>query len=80
MAKFGAKKAETTPLKNNASAQKTARYQVKKQVSSEDKLCKSKQKRGKKKSSPHASGVKCASQHMDKNQDSSNVGQAEQPI
>ena len=40
--KFGAKDEETTPLKNNASAQKTARYQDKKQVSSEDKLCKSK--------------------------------------
>ena len=76
--KFGAKNAETTPLKNNASAKRTARYQDKKQVSSEDKLCKSKRKRGKKKSSPRASG-KSASQHTDKNQDSSNVGQAEQP-
>ena len=76
--KFGAKNAETTPLKNNASAIRTARYQDKKQVSSEDKLCKSKRKRGQKKSSPHASG-KSASQHTDKNQDSSNVGQAEQP-
>ena len=76
--KFGAKNAEKTPLKNNASAKSTARYQDKKQVSSEDKLCKSKRKRGKKKSSPHASG-KSASQHTDKNQDSSNVGQAEQP-
>ena len=65
-------------MKNNASARKTARYQDKKQVSSEDKLCKLKRKRGKKKSSPHASG-KSASQHTDKNQDSSNVGQAEQP-
>ena len=70
---------ETTPLKNNTSAQNTARYQDKKQVSSEDKLCKSKRKRGKKVSSPRASGVKSASQHSDKNQDSSNVGQAEQP-
>ena len=76
--KFGAKNAETTPLKNNASAKRTARYQDKKQVSSEDKLCKSKRKRGKKKSSQRASG-KSASQHTDKNQDSSNVGQAEQP-
>ena len=76
--KFGAKNAETTPLKNNASAKRTARYQDKKHVSSEDKLCKSKRKRGKKKSSPRASG-KSASQHTDKNQDSSNVGQAEQP-
>ena len=65
-------------MKNNASAKNTARYQDKKQVSSEDKLCKSKRKRGKKKSSPPASG-KSASQHTDKNQDSSNVGQAEQP-
>ena len=78
IAKFGAKNVETTPLKNNASAKTTARYQDKKQVSSEDKLCKSKRKRGKKKSSPRASG-KSASQHTDKNQDSSNVGQAEQP-
>ena len=62
----------TLPLK------KTARFQDKKQVSSEDKLCKSKRKRGKKKSS-RASGVKSASQHTDKNQDSSDVGQAEQP-
>ena len=77
IAKFGAKNEETTPLKNNASAQNTARYQDKKQVSSEDKLCKSKRKRGK--SSPHASGVKSASQHSDKNQESSNVAQAEQP-
>ena len=77
-AKFGAKNVETTPSKNNASAKTTARYQDKKQVSSEDKLCKSKRKRGKKKSSPRASG-KSASQHTDKNQDSSNVGQAEQP-
>ena len=46
--KFGAKNAETTPLKNNASAKRTARYQDKKQVSSEDKLCKSKRKRRKK--------------------------------
>ena len=37
--KFGAKNAETTPLKNNASAKRTAPYQDKKQVSSEDKLC-----------------------------------------
>ena len=65
-------------MKNNASAKRTARYQDKKQLSSEDKLCKSKRKRGKKKSSPRASG-KSASQHTDKNQDSSNVGQAEQP-
>ena len=79
IAKFGAKNEETTPLKNNASAQNTARYQDKKQVSSEDKLCKSKRKRGKKVSSPHASGVKSASQHSDKNQESSNVAQAEQP-
>ena len=71
IAKFGAKNEETTPLKNNASAQNTARYQDKKQVSSEDKLCKSKRKRGKKVSSPHASGVKSASQHPDKNQESS---------
>ena len=78
IAKFGANNVETTPLKNNASAKTTARYQDKKQVSSEDKLCKSKRKRGKKKSSPRASG-KSASQHTDKNQDSSNVGQAEQP-
>ena len=78
IAKFGAKNVETTPLKNNASAKTTARYQDKEQVSSEDKLCKSKRKRGKKKSSPRASG-KSASQHTDKNQDSSNVGQAEQP-
>ena len=78
IAKFGAKNVETTPLKNNASAKTTAHYQDKKQVSSEDKLCKSKRKRGKKKSSPRASG-KSASQHTDKNQDSSNVGQAEQP-
>ena len=34
IAKFGAKNAETTPLKNNTSAKKTARYQDKKQVSS----------------------------------------------
>ena len=53
--KFGAKNAETTPLKNNA--KRTACYQDKKQVSSEDKLCKSKRKRGKKKSSPRASGL-----------------------
>ena len=46
--KFGAKNAETTPLKNNTSAKTTAHYQDKKQVSSEDKLCKSKRKRGKK--------------------------------
>ena len=78
IAKFGAKNAETTPLKNNASAKETARYQDKKHVSSEDKLCTSKRKRGKKESSPCASG-KSASQHTDKNQDSSNVGQAEQP-
>ena len=38
IAKFGAKNVETTPLKNNASAKTTARYQDKKQVSSEDKL------------------------------------------
>ena len=76
--KFGAKNAETTPLKNNASAKRTGHYQDKKQVSSEDKLCKSKRKRGKKKSSPCASG-KSASQHTDRNRDSSNVGQAEQP-
>ena len=79
IAKFGAKNEDTTPLKDNASAQNTARYQDKKQVSSEDKLCKSKRKRGKKVSSPHASGVKSASQHSDKNQESSNVAQAEQP-
>ena len=80
IAKFGAKNEETTPLKNNASAQNTARYQDKKQVSSEDmKLCKSKRKRGKKVSSPHASGVKSESQHSDKNQESSNDAQAEQP-
>ena len=78
IAKFGAKNAETTQLKSNTSAKTTARFQEKKQVSSEDKLCKSKRKRGKIKSSPRASG-KSASQHMDKNQDSSNVGQAEQP-
>ena len=57
IAKFGAKNEETTPLKNSASAQSTARHQDKKQVSSEDKLCKSKRKRGKKVSSPRASGV-----------------------
>ena len=79
IAKFGAKNEETMPLKNSASAQKTARYQDKKQVSSEDKLCKQKRKRGKKISSPRASAVESASQHSDKNQDSSNVGQAEQP-
>ena len=99
IAKFGAKNEETTPLKNNASAQNTARsfflsilsrsnfdhhlrcggYQDKKQVSSEDKLCKSKRKLGKKVSSPHVSEVKSASQHSDKNQESSNVAQAEQP-
>ena len=79
IAKFGAKNEETTPLKNNASTQKTARYQDKKQVYSEDKLCKPKQKRGKKISSPRASGVESTSQYSDKNQDSSNVGQAEQP-
>ena len=45
IAKFGAKNEETTPLKNNASAQNTARFQDKKQVSSEDKLCKSKRNR-----------------------------------
>ena len=66
-------------MKNKASAERTASYQDKKQVSSKDKLCKSKRKRGKKKSSPHASGVKSASQHTDKNQDSSNVRQAKQP-
>ena len=59
-----------TPLKNNASAQKAPRYQDKKQVSSEKKLCKSKPKRGRKKSSPRASGVESASQHSDKRQDS----------
>ena len=79
IAKFGAKNEETTPLKNSASAVKTARYQDKKQVSSEDKLCKPKRKRGKKISSPRASGEESASQHSDKNQDSSSVGQAEQP-
>ena len=79
IARFGTKNEETTPLKNNASAKKTAHYQGKKQVSSEDKLCKSKRKRGKKISSPHTSGVESASQHSDKKQDSSNVGQAEQP-
>ena len=42
IAKFCTKNAETTPLKNNASAKKTARYLDKKQVSSADKLCKSK--------------------------------------
>ena len=77
IAKFGAKNEETRPLKNNASAQKTARYQDKKQVSSENKLCKPKRKRGKDNSSC-ASGVESASQHSDKNQDSSNAGQAEQ--
>ena len=39
IAKFGAKNEETTPLKNSASTQKTARYQDKKQVSSKDMLC-----------------------------------------
>ena len=78
IAKFGAKNEETMSIKNYASAQKTAPYQDKKQVSSEDKLCKP-QRRGKKISSPHASGIESASKHMDKNQDSSNVGQAEQP-
>ena len=72
------KNAKTMPLKNNASAEKTAHYQDKKQVSSEDKLCKSKRKGGKKKPSPHASG-KSASQHMDKNRDSFTDRQAEQP-
>ena len=71
IAKFGAKNEETTPLKNNDSAKKTARYQDKKQVSSEDKLCKPKRKRGKEISSPRASGVESASHHSDKNQDSS---------
>ena len=42
IAKFGAKNEETTPLKNNASAQKTACYHDKKQVSSENTLCKPK--------------------------------------
>ena len=79
IAKFGAKNEETTPLKNNASTQKTVSYQDKKQVYSEDKLCKPKRKRGKKISSPRASGVESTSQNSDKNQDSSNVGQAEQP-
>ena len=78
IAKFGDKNAEMTPLKNNAFAKTTARYLDKKQVSFEDKLCKSKRKRGKKQSSPRASG-KSSSQHTDKNQDSFNVGQAEQP-
>ena len=79
IAKFGAKNEETMPLNTNASALKTARCQDKKQFSSKDKLCKPKRKRGNKISSPRASGVESASQHSDKNQDSSNVGQAEQP-
>ena len=42
-------------------------------------MCKPKRKRGQKISSLRASGVESASQHSDKNQDSSNAGQAEQP-
>ena len=71
--KFGVKNEETTPLK------KLRNQHVIRIVSSKDKLCKPKRKQGKKISSPHASGVESASQHSDKNQDSSNVRQAEQP-
>ena len=68
------KNGETTPLKNNASVRGTASHQEKKRVSSEDKLNRRKRKRGKKESSPHASGIKPASQHRDKKlDDSSNV-------
>ena len=64
IAKFPARNGEPTPLKNNTSVQQTASHQEKKRVSSEDKL--SSRKRGKKDSSPHASGIKPASQRTEK--------------
>ena len=60
IAKFPARNGEPTPLKKNASVQQTASHQEWKQVSSEDKLRSRKQKRGKKVSSSHASGIKPA--------------------
>ena len=69
IAKFPARNGEPTPLKNNASVQQTASHQEKKRVSSEDKLSSRKLKRGKKDSSPHASGIKPASQHTEKKLD-----------
>ena len=80
IAKFPARNGEPMPLKNNVSVQQTASHQEKKRVSSEDKLSSRKQKRGKKDSSPHASGIKPASQHTDKKLDvSSDVRLTEQP-
>ena len=55
IAKFRAKNAESTPLKNNVSVQHPASNQDKNQLSSEDKLCNKGRKRGKKNSSPRAS-------------------------
>ena len=80
IAKFPARNGEPTPLKNSASVQQTASHQEKKRVSSEDKLSSRKRKRGKKDSSPHASGIKPASQHTEKKLDvSSDVRLTEQP-
>ena len=80
IAKFPARNGEPTPLKTNASVQQTASHQEKKRVSSEDKLSSRKRKQGKKDSSPHASGIKPASQGTEKKLDvSSDVRLTEQP-
>ena len=73
--KFPAKNG-STPLKNSASAQRTATHQDKQVLSADDKLRKNKRrKRGRNKSSPCASRLP-ASPHTDK-KDSSNVGPAQ---
>ena len=79
IAKFGTKNAETTPLENNASAQKQQVIRTRNKFLPKTSCVNQSESSERKKSSPHASGVKSASQHTDKNQDSSNVGQAEQP-
>ena len=79
IAKFPARNGEPMPL-NNASVQQTASHQEKKRVSSKDKLSSRKRKHGKKESLSHASGIKPASQRMEKKLDvSSDVRLTEQP-
>ena len=82
VAKFRAKNAESTQLKNSVSVQRPVSHQDKKQLlSSGDKLYNKRRKRGyKNSSSSRASGPALASQHMDKkHQKSSDARLADQP-
>ena len=78
IAKFGAKNEETTPLKNNASIRKQHVIRTRNKFLPKT-SCVKESESVERKFLHHVLPEESASQHSDKNQDSPNVRQAEQP-